>query len=182
MRESKPKSDTKKRFYLSDIDENLLGENNAPLIFIGINPSTADKDSDDSTTKRISGITKEQGKCGWIIVNICPLRYTCPRDLKDKYNSIYDNENLEVIKSIFNNNTKANIICAWGNSIEMRSEFINILKQIEQNIPESMKNKIFYLTDELTKKEHPKHPLVCAKKSLLTNFNLKTYIDNFYKK
>ena len=178
-----PENDKEKRYVLE------TKESEKPLIFIGINPSTADQDGLDNTTKRITKIAENSGYDGWIMLNICPLRYTNPKDLKENYNNKYTEENLgkikteniKQIKEIVNRDNHNNIVCAWGNSIELIPEFEDILNELKEIL--SGKN-IYYLKSEnkkteLTAKKHPRHPLGCSSKSKLKEFeNFSNYEIN----
>lgn len=49
--------------------------------WIGLNPSTADARVDDHTIRCIRRFTRREGRSGFVVVNLCPLRTTYPRDL-----------------------------------------------------------------------------------------------------
>lgn len=53
----------------------------APLVFIMLNPSTADAEVDDPTIRRCIGFAKAWGMGGIRVVNLYPFRATKPEDL-----------------------------------------------------------------------------------------------------
>lgn len=59
------------RFMLGEVGEN-------PIICLGINPSTANDEKDDSTISKIRKIASENNCDGWIMLNLYPQRATNP--------------------------------------------------------------------------------------------------------
>jgi hypothetical protein len=53
------------------------------LVFIGLNPSTADENLNDPTVERMERRAREYGYDGLIVVNIFAFRATDPEDMKD---------------------------------------------------------------------------------------------------
>lgn len=59
----------------------VLSRGKAPFCaFVLLNPSTADAEQDDPTTRRLSGFTKRWGFNGYMLVNIGAGRATQPKD------------------------------------------------------------------------------------------------------
>ena len=52
-----------------------------PLVFVMLNPSTADAEKDDPTIRRCNGLARREGYSGIVVVNVSPYRATDPRDL-----------------------------------------------------------------------------------------------------
>lgn len=55
---------------------------NGQVLFVGLNPSTADHRKDDPTIRRCVGFAKSWGYAGMEIVNLFAFRATYPSDLK----------------------------------------------------------------------------------------------------
>ena len=52
------------------------------VLFIGLNPSTADEGMDDPTIRRCSGYAQNWGYGGFMMVNLFAYRTTFPSNLK----------------------------------------------------------------------------------------------------
>ena len=121
------------------------------VLFIMLNPSTADSDNDDLTTIRCINFAKKWEYGGLMVGNIYPFRAKRPKDLRkwlneghdyDFWKSGYDNE--KYVKEMAK---QANmIVCAWGGNHPGIPEWVEEL------------GDLFYLElckDDIT----PKHPL-----------------------
>lgn len=117
----------------------------SPLIFIGLNPSTADETVDDATIIRCTNRAKLWGYGGLIMLNLFAYRATNPNDMKKAQNPIGDN-NDDFLKEILSMDTLT--IAAWGT----HGRFKERDKQIKNLIPN------LHCLD-ITKDGHPKHPL-----------------------
>lgn len=51
------------------------------LVWIMLNPSTADKHKDDPTIRKVRGFTARYDHAAWAVVNLYPFRATSPREL-----------------------------------------------------------------------------------------------------
>ena len=130
------------------------------LMFIMLNPSTADDKEDDPTIRRCIGFAKSWGYGAIIVCNLIPYRATNPKELL----SIDDNEFLGTIdnKGIVGYYNSAyisklsqkvdKVVCAWGNSNVIKKLRINISK-----IKEIVDKPLYYI--EISKDGTPKHPL-----------------------
>ena len=127
------------------------------VLFIMLNPSTADGEKDDLTTIRCINFAKKWGYGGLMIGNIYPFRAKRPKDLRkwtnncgrEEYKALF--ENMDYVKDMAK---QADItVCAWGGNHKGIPEWIN-------NIP-----NLHYL--ELCKDNvTPKHPLGNLSKDL----------------
>ena len=83
------------------------------VLFIGLNPSTANEEVDDPTIRRCVNYVKNWGYGGLIMVNLFAYRVTLPSGLKKvKYPIGEDND-----KYIMTLSKKADItVAAWGNN------------------------------------------------------------------
>ena len=127
------------------------------VLFIMLNPSTADAHRNDLTTRRCINYAKKWGFGGLMIGNIYPFRAKRPKYLKkwtnncgrEEYKALF--ENMDYVKDMAE---QADItVCAWGGNHKGIPEWIN-------NIP-----NLHYL--ELCKDNvTPKHPLGNLSKDL----------------
>ena len=139
------------------------------VLFIMLNPSTADGLNNDLTTIRCMNFAKKWGYGGIMIGNIYPFRAKRPKDLRKWLN--------DFIYSDGHGATKTNeihvkemaeqadmIVCAWGCNHPGVPEWVEEL------------GDLFYLElckDDIT----PKHPLGnISKDAIPTNYNLNTIV------
>lgn len=117
-----------------------------PLVFILLNPSTADASQDDPTIRRCIGFAKRWGFGGIIVVNLYAYRATKPRDMLAADDPIGP-DNDRVIAEVLARRT---VVAAWGTNA--RHERV---AEVLALIPESAR----LLALEITKLGHPRHPL-----------------------
>ncbi len=130
--------DNKYRYQLSRIWD----EEKPMILFIMLNPSTADANIDDPTIRRVTNFAKSWGYGGLYVGNLYAFRSTDPNILQKVDNPI-GTDNIQYIKSLIGLTEK--VIYAWGNN---RKE------------PEWLSNLVDnpYCID-ISKKGIPKHPL-----------------------
>ncbi len=139
------------------------------VLFIMLNPSTADGYENDLTTIRCMNFAKKWEYGGIMIGNIYPFRAKRPKDLKNyiKNSGVYeyyrelDNEN-----HVHDMVDKADlIVCAWGCNHKGIPDWIEELKDTHY---------LELCDDGIT----PKHPLGNLSKDLVPKqYNLNTIID-----
>lgn len=167
------------------------GKNN--LVFVGINPNTANPEKLDRTATRInnlittSGFEYEKGKSkcdGWIMINLSPQISRYPKDLLEDNNKNEEiiKENIKAIKSL-NKYKIGCIYAAWGNAIEnkKRKYLVNTLKEIV----DILGDKNWYHKGTLTQKNHPRHPLYVSSKTKMKKVKqgcVAQYINNLNNK
>ena len=139
------------------------------VLFIMLNPSTADADNNDLTTIRCMNFAKKWGYGGIMIGNIYPFRAKRPKDLRKwldeakltaDFNAAHEN-----IKHVETMAEQADmIVCAWGCNHPGVPEWVDEL------------GDLFYLElckDNIT----PKHPLGnLSKDAIPTNYKLNTIV------
>jgi hypothetical protein len=82
-----------------------------PVVFLMLNPSTADALEDDNTIRRCTSFARREGAGGLIVVNLFGLRSTDPRALLDhpdpvgRYNDAFIRQATDQADTV---------ICAWG--------------------------------------------------------------------
>ena len=141
------------RYYLTRIWD----EDKGKVLFIMLNPSTADAEKDDATTTRCINYAKKWGYGGLMIGNIYPYRTKSPKILKtwikmrnQRANFYYIN--IDYVKRMAKEADL--IICAWGGNYKGIPEW---LKELDVSL--------HYL--ELCKGGlTPKHPLGNLSKDL----------------
>lgn len=90
----------------------IWNENAAKIMWIMLNPSTANAEEDDPTIRRCIGFARNWGYGGIYVENLYAYRSTDPKELK----TAADPEgpaNRDHLISMMNDSEK--IICAWGN-------------------------------------------------------------------
>ena len=144
-------------------------EDKKKVLFIMLNPSTANHVQNDLTTIRCINFAEKWGYGGIMIGNIYPFRAKRPRDLKKWLNEGSDyafwksgDDNRNYVEEMAQ---KADlIVCAWGCNHPGIPEWVNEL------------GDLFYLElckDDIT----PKHPLGnISKDAIPTNYNLNTIV------
>jgi len=135
------------RYKLSRIWDN----SKTMVLFIMLNPSTADANDDDPTIRRCIGFAKSWGFGGIMVGNMFPFRATNPKELKKNQDKVYDSEvHRKNIEHIQNMKFQCEItVSAWGNPpINKLSIGIN-------------EGELFCL--DLTASGNPKHPLYLKK-------------------
>ena len=140
------------------------------VLFIMLNPSTADIHNNDLTTIRCMNFAKKWEYGGIMIGNIYPFRAKRPKDLREwlriRMNPMALNENM---RCVYKMARKADlIVCAWGGNFPYMPNWVS-------NIDSKM--GLHYLElckDGIT----PKHPLGNLSKDLLPKqYKLNTMID-----
>ena len=87
------------------------------VLFIMLNPSTADADNDDPTIRRCINFAKYWGYGGLHVCNLFAYRATNPKELLHIDNPLGD-QNIYHMKKLANE--AEIIVCAWGNRIVLK--------------------------------------------------------------
>ena len=126
------------------------------VLFIGLNPSTANEEAVDPTIRRCVNYAKDWGYGGFMMVNLFAYRTTLPSNLKKvKYPVGTEND-----KYIVTLSKKADItVAAWGNNGNLYSRD----KKVLSLVPNLMCLKV-------NKSGQPAHPLYLKKDLKLTKF------------
>jgi len=129
------------------------------LVFIGLNPSTADEKENDPTVERMERRAREYGYGGLIVVNIFSYRATDPEDMKDSAEAGIDvigEHNDFAIQSAAS--LAGIIVCGWGAD----GGYLGRSKEV-QKLLEGHGELLTHLG--LTKNGNPKHPLYLSYKT-----------------
>ncbi len=121
-------------------------DNSLPkLLFIGLNPSTADEINDDPTMRRCIRFSKDLGYGGFIMGNIFAYRSTDPKKLREIKNPIGSRNNFWLKKL---HKEAGNTIAAWGTHGEYLNRGDDVVKLL---------GSLDCL--RITKEGFPSHPL-----------------------
>lgn len=143
---------TKYRYWL----ERDKGVN--PLVFVMLNPSTADAEIDDPTIRRCRRFAVDNGYTGIVVVNLYAYRATKPKDLffaADPIGLLNDQYVSAAAMS-------RDVCCAWGANCDpvRTAEVINIIRAAGCT-PKCLGT---------TKDGSPRHPLYVKADQKLINF------------
>jgi len=132
-------------------------QSKSSVMFIMLNPSTADAEKDDRTITRCINFAKSWGYGGIMVGNLYAYRATSPEKLSRVCDPLGP-DNLICLRSMAPKSAK--IICAWGHKhivdvLEKKFKVIESLRILLE------KRRIYYL--ELSKNGVPKHPLYLKK-------------------
>lgn len=139
-----------------------------PLVmFIGLNPSTANESDNDPTIKSVCRIAKNNGYGGVYMMNCFALVSTDPKRLQEVYDRMHETEDVENMRWLLEVERKcADVVFAWGN--------FEIVKQRAASVAG-------YFTHakalQINKNGSPKHPLYCKSDTQLIPF-INTYNKN----
>ena len=127
------------------------------ILFIGLNPSTADEKIDDPTIRRCINYAQNWGYGSLLMVNLFAYRATMPSELKNVKNPIGNDNDLQIIEL----SKKADIaVAAWGNE----GTLLNRDKEVKKILPNLMCLKI-------NKSGQPAHPLYQKKDLKLIKYS-----------
>lgn len=101
------------------------GAGSGTVAIVGLNPSTADEDVDDPTTRRCIRFARDWGFAGLQLVNLFALRATRPRELRRAADPVGP-ENAAALERVVR--AADLVVCAWGNlGIGERAEDVRAL-------------------------------------------------------
>ncbi len=127
------------------------------ILFIGLNPSTANEKIDDPTIRRCINYAQNWGYGSLLMVNLFAYRATMPSELKNVKNPIGNDNDLHIIEL----SKKADIVvAAWGNE----GTLLNRDKEVKKTLPNLMCLKI-------NKSGQPSHPLYQKKDLKLIKYS-----------
>ncbi len=147
-----PHGDAEKRFVLGKIG-------NKNLLCVGLNPSTADENRLDPTSRNIEAIAQKHGYDGWLLVNLYPQRALHPSDLVSEKNEELFWQNLRLIDGLIIKKQFVipQMLLAWGNNID--SFTATYLKEAAYFLYKVLeKHDLPYSAIGVTNAGHPYHP------------------------
>ena len=115
------------------------------VMFVGLNPSTADENEDDPTIKKCIAFTEKWDYGGFYMTNLFAYRSTDPAQLRSVENPVGD-ENDNYIKKYVDLSDK--VVACWGNE----GTYLKRSEAVRSSI-----DTLFCL--EINKSGEPHHPL-----------------------
>lgn len=100
-----------------------------PVLWVMLNPSTADANEDDPTIRRVRGFSKAWGYDGFTVVNLYAYRATSPVMLKMAEDPVGP-DNDESIRMAAAN--AARVVCAWGQPGPQRERASRVLQMLSE--------------------------------------------------
>jgi hypothetical protein len=128
----------------------------APVVFIGLNPSSADETVDDATIRRCVGFAKAWGYGGLVMLNLFALRSTDPARLRSDWFDGADVIGPGNDSHIITETANRVVIAAWGTHGTLAHRDIAVLEWLRK-----LGRTVAYLG--LNKDATPKHPLYLKK-------------------
>jgi hypothetical protein len=159
----------------------VLGtEGKSPLLFFGINPSTATPGNPDPTIRKITAMTSHLKYDSWIMLNIYPQRAVKPDNLDIGIVQQIHNKNSAVIADVIKNYCPDHCAAAavWGNAIDKRNYLPGCLKDIADKIQAASGKQLDWYCLGLTQKNNPKNPLFLSANTGLQPFDIDGYIQS----
>lgn len=130
-----------------------------PCLFIMLNPSTADADTDDPTIRRCIAFAKREGCTELTVINKCAYRATNPKELEKVFDPCGPDNVKFCIEELERHCKNGLIIAAWGSNKYGR----------ELNFPAAPPLTKIYCLGE-NKDGTPKHPLYVKSDAPLIRF------------
>ena len=121
------------------------------LAVVGLNPSTADRYRDDATTRRVTGLAKQLGHGGFVLVNLYGFRSTDPAGLLAKQDPVGPGNDAAIRTAA---READQILLAWGAAGERVSGFAERVATVK-----SLLTGHRCFCQGLTKAGQPRHPL-----------------------
>lgn len=145
----------KYRYLLSRIwNCDYLEDDTKKILWIMLNPSTADAHKDDPTIRRCIAFSKQWGFSGLEIVNLFALRSPSPKHLFT-VNDPVGPENVRHIQEALERHECSHVIGAWGNT--------------PLSIPTAIQSLLLPLRNlyalKITQRGYPAHPLYISSKT-----------------
>ena len=148
--------DRKYRFKLWRIvRDNLPISITFTVLFIGLNPSTANESEDDPTIRRCMGFAKEWGFAKMYMGNLFSYVTAYPKELTVENCTEYDKENRESLKQMARESLR--VVYCWGNNGWIRNQGKIIAEYVD------MQSNLSPVCFGLNQNGTPKHPLYLPK-------------------
>lgn len=149
--------------YRYGLERQLNWPGEGTVVFIGVNPSTADASLDDATIRKMRGFASIWGFERMVVVNLFAWRATDVRELRQ----VFDPQGPDWSKHFHEALTSAKMIVpCWGDRAKMPAEWRHIIDRVRESLPAYP--DVRHLG--LTKGGDPKHPLMLGYKTPLTRW------------
>ena len=97
------------------LHRDLASDGREGLVFVMLNPSTADADNNDPTVRRCMAFGRAWGYRELSVVNLFALRATNPNDLRRHGSEAVGKHNDEVLRWMRRHPATSMVVAAWGN-------------------------------------------------------------------
>ncbi|MET7843665.1 DUF1643 domain-containing protein [Streptomyces sp. NPDC005356] len=150
--------------------DRIWNEDTAPMVWVMLNPSTADHTEDDATIRRCTAFAKAAGHGGMVVVNLFALRSKDPGQLRHHRDPIGPFNEAALIEAT---DDAVRIVAAWGDA--RRSE-----RACQAHAVTALLVGHGHALDclGLTGKGHPRHPLYVRDETQLTPYDPQSPIGN----
>lgn len=136
------------------------------LLFVMLNPSTADADVDDPTIRRCMGFAHAHGFNGLAVVNLYAYRSPSPRALRDAGWPIGPENDANIAAAA----SEAHGVClAWGSFAARTPRAGQVLQILRANLKPGVELQCLDTTGD----GHPKHPLYLSSALRLKPFEVR---------
>lgn len=139
------------------------------MLFVGLNPSTANEAEDDPTVRRLCGFAQSWGYGGLYVCNVFSQITPNPKELLpgfhilcECYRTAVHPADTHAIEMAVELSTLS--VCGWGDGIEKAAYGIARANTIREYLKSPM-------CFGLTSKGHPKHPLYLPKDANLEKYS-----------
>ena len=148
------------------------------LMFIMLNPSTADATQDDPTIRRCMNLARRDGYAGILVVNLFAYRATNPKDLQrviDQHGigwaiGAVNHYNISTLfKARDRGEASFDVVCAWGAN-ELGGALRRAVKELYAYMPLDKEYPQCY---GLSRAGWPRHPLYLPKDAQLSPYSYK---------
>jgi hypothetical protein len=138
------------------------------IIFIGLNPSTAEEKFDDNTVRKCINVAKREGFTSMCMLNVFAYRATNPKELEETDFPKGINNDYNIWFNCQNPKTQA-IVLAWGNHAKFHNRHFHVLNLV-RGISLLKTNIHVLLCFDKNKNGYPKHPLYCKNNTQLKEY------------
>lgn len=129
-----------------------ISDRGTSLLWIMLNPSTADASVDDATIRKLIGFSTRWGAARFEVVNLFALRSTDPQALRAHSDPVGTENDEHIERAIKRADT---IVCAWGND----GSFMDRDLVVRALVHEARKTPVALKLNNGGKRRQPAHPL-----------------------
>ncbi len=142
--------------------DRIWDEDTAPMVWVMLNPSTADHAEDDATIRRCTSFAKAAGHGGMVVVNLFALRSKDPGQLRQHPDPIGPFNEAALIEAT---DDAVRVTAAWGDvSRSERARQAHAVTALLTGHGHSLESL------GVTGKGHPRHPLYVRDETQLTPY------------
>lgn len=128
-------------------------ESQSRVVFVGLNPSTADAELPDPTIRRCLRFARDWNYGGILMVNLFAYRHTSPKGLMKAMYPVGPLNNSVLAAAA---ESYPEVVCCWG----AHGNYLNRAEKVRHDLRAVAPRRLFHLG--LTKAGEPRHPLYLA--------------------